>query len=258
MRWIVIVRAGALLAGVAAIVCAIVASVAPYRDTMAFRHAQLCSGGVPTPASSAHDCIAREIGSVTGRHTRVETTSDESGTTTHTHYEVTYRRASGTQETKEVVSSVYGAAKSGEEADLQTWRGDVVWITVAGQSDGFDPSREGVLTDTAVLAWIGLGLLLWFLLGDGTLRHLFGNSGFRPLGWAFIGYWTVTIVHQVLTYEMDTSDYVFIGVFWPLSLAVCGYGVFGDLGEHHGEDSLLEVLLRRRMDGKPLLGRGDG
>ncbi|MGY1502622.1 hypothetical protein ACW4TU_39580 [Streptomyces sp. QTS52] len=219
---------------------------------MAFRPAHLCSGGVPTPVSATHGCIAREIGSVTGRDTHVETTTDESGTTKQTHDDVTYRRASGTQETKEVVSSVYDAAKSGERADLETWRGEVVWITVAGQSDGFDPSTEGALTSTAVLAWVGLGLLLWFLLGDGTLRHLLGNFGFRPIGWVRFGFWTVSMIHDALTYQMGTSDYVFLGVLWSLSLALCGYGVFGGLGEYHGEDSLVQVLRRRGIRGKVL------
>ncbi|MDQ0937593.1 hypothetical protein [Streptomyces turgidiscabies] len=218
MRWIVIVRSGALLVGVAAIVYAVVASAAPYRDTMAFRHAHLCSGGVPTPVCATHGCIAREIGSVTGRDTHVETTTDESG----------------------------------EQADLETWRGEVVWITVAGQSDGFDPSTEGALTSTAVLAWVGLGLLLWFLLRDGTLRHLFGNFGFQPIGWVCFGFWTASMIHDALTYQMGTLDYAFLGVLWPLSLALCGYGVFGGLGEYHGEDSLVQVLRRRGIRGKVL------
>jgi hypothetical protein len=248
MRWIVIVRAGALLVGVAAIVCAVLWSVQPYRDTMAFRHAHLCSGAVPTPPSAVHDCVAREIGSVTGRHSYVETTSDESGTSKETHYEVTYRRASGATETKEVVASVYNVAKSGERADLETWRGAVVWITVAGQSDGFDPPTEGVLTNTAVLAWTGLGLLLWFLLGNGTLRHLFGNFGLRPIGWINFGYWTAVMVHFALTYELSMADYVVGPLLWLLFLVIGAYAVFGDFSDsndRHGKDSLVEVMLDR-------------
>ncbi|WP_405736078.1 hypothetical protein OG607_44065 [Streptomyces sp. NBC_01537] len=247
MRWIVIVRAGALVVGVAAMVCGVLWSVEPYRDTMAFRHAYLCAGGAPTPASAAHGCVAREIGSVTGRHTYVETISDESGSTRKTHYVVTYRRASGTQESKEVVSAVYKAAGSGERADLETWRGAVVWITVAGRSDGFDPPAEGTLTEYVMLAWAGLGLLVWFLLGDGTLRHLFGICGMRAVGWISFGFWTVTTVHFVLTYELTAWDYVLAPLFWLLGLVIAACGVFGDFGDHHGESSLVSVAFERRQ-----------
>jgi hypothetical protein len=256
MRWIVIVRAGALVVGVAAMVCAVLWSVGPYRDTMALRHAYVCAGGVPTPASATNGCIAREIGSVTGRHTYVESDSDGSGATTEvTHDVVTYRRASGTKESKEVVDSVYNAAKSGERADLETWRGAVVWITVAGKSDGFDPPTENTLTNTAVLAWAGLGLVVWFLLGDGTLRHLFGNGGMRPIGWVLFGYWTVLMVHADLTYELTTSDYVWGLVLWLCSLVFAACCVFGDYGEYHGEESLAQMALDRWIYGKPLLRR---
>jgi hypothetical protein len=259
MRWFVIVRAGALVGGVAAIVCAVLWSVGPYQDTMAYRHAYLCSGGVPTPASAAHGCVARETGTVTGRHSYVETTSDESGTSKHTHYQVTYRRASGATETREVVASVYNVATSGERADLDTWRGAVVWITVAGQGDGFDPPTEGVLTNTAVLAWTGLGLLLWFLLGNGTLRQLFGNFGLRPLAWIGFGYSTAVMVHYALTYVLSTSDYVVGALLWLFLLGLCGgavFGGFGDFDDRHGKDSLLEVLLERWLDRRWQVERG--
>jgi hypothetical protein len=159
---------------------------------------------------------------------------------------VTYRRASGTRESKDVVSSVYEAAAAGERADLETWRGTVVRIAVAGRSDGFDPPAEEALMENALLAWAGLGLLVWFLLGDGTLRHLFGSCGLRAVGWIASGFWTAVAVRFVMTYELTTWDYVWATLFWLLGLVTAAFCVFGDFGDHHGEKSLVRVALDRR------------
>jgi hypothetical protein len=251
MRWIVVVRAVALLVGVVAIVSAALWSVGPYRDATAFRHAYLCPGGSPTPASATRGCVAREIGSVTGRHTYETSDSDGDGSTSEeTHYTVSYQRASGMTESQEVVGSVYDAARPGARADLETWRGAVVWITVAGRSDGFDPPTVDILTYTAQLGWAGLGLVLWFLVGDGTLAHLFGNGGLRPLGWIMFGFWTVLAVQHALTDELSTSDYVWGPVLWIFGLALTAFCVFGNYGEYQGEESVLRVLLERRARGR--------
>lgn len=241
------VRAGALSAGLAALVCAVVWSVAPCRDIVAFRRAHLCGGDVPTPAPAAHGCLAREIGTVTGRHAHTESTSDESGTSTHTYLRVTYRRASGARETREVTSSVYGVAASGVRADLATWRGAVVWITVAGRSDRFDPPAEDTLKYTALLGWTGLGLLVWFLLGDGTVRHLFGNLGLRPAGWLGFGAVTGVAVYVAYTYELGPAEYVGGTLVWLLSLTIAAYCVFGEeaFGNYRSDDSVLDVVLER-------------
>ncbi|MFF1542602.1 hypothetical protein [Streptomyces sp. NPDC058291] len=244
MRWNVIVRTGALLFGVAAVVCGAVWSVAPYRDAVALRHARLCPGDVPTPAPAAHGCVAREIGRVTGRRTYEDATSDAGGTTTKwTHYEVTYRRASGVRETREVVPAVYDAAASHPRAELDTWRGAVVRITVSGRADGFDPPSAGALGRSALLAWAGLGLLVWFLLGDGTLRHLFGNLGLRPVGWLGSGVVSGLAVHVVQSYRLSTGDYAFGALLWLLFLASAAGCVFSG---GRRADSLAQVALRRR------------
>ena len=248
MWHVVMVRGSALLVGVAAIVCAAVWSVGPYQDTMAYRHAFLCPGGVPTPVSVARDCVARETAGVTGRHYATETTSDEGGSTTTTTYYVTYRRASGATETRSVVASLYHAAAHGGQAELETWHGAVIWISLAGQTSGYDPPHEKVLLFTPVLAWAGFGLLLWFVLGNGTLRQLFGNATLRPLGWLAFGGWTVFLVHYHYTYSMSTKDYVWGWLTWLLVLAMAGCAAFVDFNDD-GWESLARLAydrLRRR------------
>ncbi len=88
-----------------------------------------------------------------------------------------------------------------------TWRDVVVGITVADKSDGFDPPTEDVLTNAAILAWTRLGLVLWFLLGAGTLRHLFGITGLRATGGSCSATGQSSWFHYTLTYELSTSDY---------------------------------------------------
>ncbi|MFE9454871.1 hypothetical protein [Streptomyces sp. NPDC006739] len=205
-----IIRGAALFAGVGAVVWGALLWVGPWEDTTAFRHASLCAPGVPAPAAAAHGCVARETGTVTGRHTTVEETSDEGGSSRTTLYWVTFRRASGATQTRQVVRSLYDVARTGDRAELETWEDSPVWITVSGQSDGFDPPREKGLMFSAVVVWVGLGLITGFLCSDGTVRGLLGLFGERAAGWTAVGGYTVWAVHRCLTYVMGTGDYAFL------------------------------------------------
>lgn len=251
-RRIALVRAGVLLVGVAALAGTVVVSVGPYQDFAGYRHAQLCPGGVPTPAVEAHDCVAREVGVVAGRHTYETTDSDGDGTvSTTTHYVVTVRRASGAQEDQDVAIDVYDVSGAGESAALETWRGDIVEMTVAGRTDHFDPQTENDLLIAALVGWIGLGLLVWFLLGDGTLMNLFGNYSLRPVGWFVFGISAITTVHYAFSADLTTGDYVVGTVVWLIVLPLTAICVLGRFAEYDGEPSLLRVLserLRRRAE----------
>jgi hypothetical protein len=241
------VRLSCLLIGAAALIGAGAGSVGPYQDTVAFHHAQVCSGGVPTPPQSAHGCVARETGSVTGRHTHIESVNDGSGgSSTLTHYLLDLRRASGTTQSLEVGSSLYAAAAVGDRADLQTWRGSVVRMTVADWIQTYDPAQEGVLDYTAMGAWTGLGLILWALLGNGALRQLLGICGLRAFGWLNSGGWTIPCAHYLMNGGRSWGDYAVATVAWLLVLAIGVFAVWWGWDEWPGEPSLVRRARDRR------------
>ncbi|SEL15590.1 hypothetical protein [Streptacidiphilus jiangxiensis] len=252
MRRVVAVRAVTLALGLTAVVGAALASVGPYQDTMAFHHAQPCpEGGSPrtTAATAELDCIASESGSVTGRHTNSETNADEGSSSTITHYLVQVRRSSGARDDEEVGASVYAVAQPGAAVQLRTWHGVVVQLAVGGWTESFDPAQEHQLGYTAMAAWTGLGLLLWFLIGNGSLRQLLGFVGLRAFGWLHFGVWTIYLVYSLLAGGRSTADEALLGAVWLLMAAASVVCVRLGWHAHGDEPSLARIARRRRRDG---------
>ncbi|MEU1508297.1 hypothetical protein, partial [Kitasatospora sp. NPDC005748] len=114
-------------------------------------------------------------------------------------YELSVRRASGAVERIEVDSALYDGADREAAADPETWYAEVVGITVAGRHHRESPSASGRLLWDLLLAWSGLGLLLWAVFGGGRAITFFGIMGHRAFAWVWFGVWTLWPVTGLLT-----------------------------------------------------------
>ena len=99
-----------------------------------------------------------------------------------------------------------------------TWRGEVVGITVRGESDDLGPSSVGALTLTLLVAWAGAGLVLWSALGDGRFRG-FPGRWMRTFAWMFLGLWTLAPAGYIVASGVGWGTAVAAG-FWLFGLAV--------------------------------------
>lgn len=181
---------GFLLAA-AALVAGTYLSQAPYQDLRAYQRAQPCVKTVKDATTA--DCISQETGKVTQKDIYEEGSKDKKRTV----YELVVERASGSFETHEVDGEVYSAAQEGNAVDLKTWHDRVVEIAVGGEVFELPPMG----TDFAWrigLAWAGLGLLLWSLLGNGKPGDFIGEIVTRVLGWGAIGYCSWQIAGEVM------------------------------------------------------------
>uniref|UniRef100_A0AAU1ZZW3 Uncharacterized protein n=1 Tax=Streptomyces sp. NBC_00093 TaxID=2975649 RepID=A0AAU1ZZW3_9ACTN len=183
---------GFLLAAVA-LVAGTRLSLAPYQDLRAYQRAQPCVTTVKDVTTA--DCISAETGKVTQKDTYEEGTNDNKRTV----YELVVARASGSFETHEVDGEIYSAAQEGKAANLKTWHDRVVEIAVGEEAFELPPMG----TDFAWrigLAWAGLGLLIWSLLGNGKPGDpdLNGEIVTRILGWGAIGYCFWQIAKEVM------------------------------------------------------------
>ncbi|PWI44978.1 hypothetical protein [Streptomyces sp. ICBB 8177] len=250
MRRVTAVRTGALLLGVAALAWAVLWSIGPYQDTVPFHYARLCPGGIPTPAGDADGCVAQETGTLTGRHSYVESIDDGSGGVSNvTHYVLAFRRASGTVQSREVSASLYDSARPGENVELRTWRGGVVRLDVGDWYERYDPSQEWVLGYTALAGWTGLGLILWVWFGDGTFRQLFGPVGLRAFGWVHSGFWTLAFAHYFLTGRRGTTDCLVATGVWLFIIAIGVFCVRWGWDDCPGSASLALTTRARRGKG---------
>ncbi|MFF1798043.1 hypothetical protein ACFVXQ_28175 [Kitasatospora sp. NPDC058263] len=207
----IIVHCCAALLGVAGLWAGIDLAGEPYRDTVRFRHAAACpvaptvgaGAGGGAAADDGRGCIGHETGRVVDKDTSTRTTTtgstDTTSTTTETVYEVSVRRASGAVERIEVDSALYDGADREAAADLETWYAEVVGITVAGRHHRAPPSASGRLLWDLLLAWSGLGLLLWAVFGGGRAITFFGIMGHRAFAWVWFGVWTLWPVTGLLT-----------------------------------------------------------
>jgi hypothetical protein len=212
----VITRCCALLFGLAVIWIGVDLAAKPYRETVLFRHAEPCAHRSVTQEAS--DCIGRETGRVTDKDTRTESSGTTDSETTTTVYELSIKRSSGKTETHEIDSALYDAARRGSRADLETWRGEVVGITVRGESDDLSPSSVGALTLSLLVAWAGAGLVLWSALGDGRFRG-FPGGWMRTFAWMFLGLWTLAPAGYIVASGVGWETAVAVG-FWLFGLAV--------------------------------------
>jgi hypothetical protein len=190
-RWIVVVI------GLGALVAALAAATGPYQQTRQFRQVVACE-------RNAGDCFGSEQGSITGRRTYTTTTTDADGhTTTTTHYEVTWRRADGSRQTREVPGSFYLKARQGGPATLRTLREEVVGLEVMGGTHWFLPKSGERLGHWLYLAHLGLGVLLWGLLfgwWDG-----FFMLAFRTFAWMFMSIVPIAMATDVLAYGLGSG-----------------------------------------------------
>ncbi|MEV1065178.1 hypothetical protein [Streptomyces sp. NPDC050263] len=207
--------------GVAVLVVALVGAADPYRQIREFRGAVACE-------RDAGDCLDSEAGSVVGRRTYTTTTTrtDANGVTytdTTTHYEVTWQRADGSRQARDVSSGFHDKAEKGKPVTLRLWHGEVVGVEVTGGAQWFMPKSGGTLNIWLYGAHFGLGLLLWgLLLGwwDG-----FFALGFRMFAWMFMSLLPVAIATHALAYGLDTG----IGLVVEVVLALVFAGAAGFL-----------------------------
>ncbi|MEV4109376.1 hypothetical protein [Nonomuraea sp. NPDC049695] len=225
-RWIVIAL------GLGVLVAALAGAAGPYRQTREFREVVACERGIG-------DCFGSEAGSIAGRrtYTTTSTTTSNDGngqthttTTTTTHYEVTWRRADGSRQARDVSSGFYTKAKEGQPATLRLWRGEVVGVEVMGDAQWFLPKSGATLDVWLYLAFFGLGVLLWGLLfgwWDG-----FFMLGFRTFAWMFMSFLPVDTATNALAYGLDTgADLVWEIVFALFFAGIAAGMLFGSLDD---------------------------
>jgi hypothetical protein len=219
-RWIVVALGlGVLVAGFAG-------AADPYRQTREFREVVACEG-------DAAGCFDQEPGTMVGRRTYTTTTThtDANGhpsTTTTTHYEVTWQRADGSRQNRDVSSSFYDKAQEGQLANLRLWRGEVVGVEVMGGAEWFLPESGESLGYWLHLAFLGLGILLWGLLfgwWDG-----FFMLAFRTFAWMFMSFVPVGLATDAVAYGLDIGfGLVSTIVFGVFSIAIAGWMLVGSL-----------------------------
>ncbi|WP_153034773.1 hypothetical protein [Amycolatopsis sp. YIM 10] len=207
--------------GLAVLVAALVAAAEPYRQTQEFRAAVACEQG--------DGCFGGEAGSIVGRDRYTRTHSDSDGhTRTTTHYEITWQRADGSRQTRDVSSSFYGQAQNGDPATLRLWRDEVVGVEVMGGAEWFLPESGETLSYWLYLAFFGLGVLLWGLLfgwWDG-----FFMLAFRAFCWMFMSFVPVQMATDALAHGLDTgTDLVIPIVSSVFFLGIAGGMLFGTL-----------------------------
>lgn len=186
--------------GLGVLVAALVGAAGPYQQTREFREVVACE-------EAADDCFDSEAGTIVGRRTYTTTSTtthtDANGhthtsTTTTTHYEVTWQRADGSRQARDVSSAFYSAAVEDRPAALRLWQGEVVGVEVAGGAEWFLPKSGAALMAWLYLAFLGLGVLLWGLLfgwWDG-----FFMLCFRTFAWMFMGILPVSMAADALAY----------------------------------------------------------
>ncbi|MEV0936924.1 hypothetical protein ACIBMX_41610 [Streptomyces phaeochromogenes] len=216
-QWIVVAL------GLGVIVAALVGAADPYRQTREFREVVACE-------RATSDCFGSEPGSIVDRRTYTTTSTtthtDANGhtyttTTTTTHYEVTWQRADGSRQARDVSSGFYAKAKEGQSAILRVWRGEVVGVEVMGDAQWFLPKSGAVLNAWLYLAFFGLGVLLWGVL-FGWWDGLF-MLAFRTFAWMFMSFLPVSMTTEALAYGLSTgADLVLEIVFGLFAIGIAG------------------------------------
>ncbi|MDG4767578.1 hypothetical protein O7632_26310 [Solwaraspora sp. WMMD406] len=203
-----VVRGLVIAAGLVALATGLVGAAEPYQQTRAFHRVVECE------QQRSGNCFDSEPGSIVGRriYTTTSTHTDAEGhtwTTTHTHYEITWQRADGRRQARDVTSAFYRAVGEGTAATLRLWRDEVVGIEAAGLSHWFVPESGHRLSGWLHLAWLGTGVLLWGLFGwwDGLFM-----LGFRVLAWMFMSIMPVWGAISVLAYGWSSGAEVVVQV----------------------------------------------
>jgi len=212
-RWVVIA------VGVGVLFTALVAAIGPYHQTREFRDAVVCH------RDTGH-CLHGEPGSIVGRRTYVttHTHTDADGhthTTTTTHYKITWQRADGSRQTRDVPSDFYDKTREGQPVTLRLWRGEIVAVEVTDAAQWFLPKSGGTLGTWLFVAFLGLGVALWGLLfgwWDGLFMLVY-----RSFCWMFIAIMPVNITVDVLAFDLNAGGgFIAAAVFGLFAALVAG------------------------------------
>ncbi|MFF0008716.1 caspase domain-containing protein [Streptomyces tibetensis] len=160
-----------LLIGLATSMAGITLATGHYRELAQYPHVPLCKSG----ARSDQECIKVETGQVTAKRLL----SDNGA------YGLTVKQASGTTEEHVVSFDVNHAARIGSRAEIKFWRGEVVEVSVRGESEEY-VSVSGAGWGYSFLAWYGIGFVTWALLKRtrGLGRGVFALAS---AAWGFAG-----------------------------------------------------------------------
>lgn len=219
-RWILVA------VGLAVIAVALLGAAGPFRQTQEFRAAVQCDRG-------PDDCFGDEPGSVVGRrtYTTTSTSTDADGhtsTTTTTHYEVSWQRANGERQSRDVSPDFYDKAEEGQPAELRVWRGEVVGLEVMGATQWFLPESGHTLGYWLYLAHFGLGVLLWGLI-FGWWDGLF-MLAFRLFCWMFLSLLPISLATDALAYGIEPGFGLILQiVFGLVFVGVAGWMLLGSL-----------------------------
>ena len=159
LRMLIVV--GAVWGG---IVCARCAAEA-YDAAAAARYAPVCQG------EPAADCAMKVKGSVVDKATSVSCTRDSNGVENcTTSYKLRLHYTDRT-EWHFVDRSMYNAAHRGDRAEVRTWHGTVVRLTVRGHVQKYEVAADQLMRVWLFAAWLALGLAVWAGVGGrpGTL-----------------------------------------------------------------------------------------
>jgi len=213
-------RWAAIAAGLGVLVGALAGAADPYRQIRQFREVMECERGVG-------GCFATERSSIVDRRSYVEMQTDPEGNAYPVpHFEVTWRRADGSRESREVSDGLYRKARPGQPVTLRLWRGDVVALEAAGTTEWFLPSPGLHLTGWLLAAHFGLGVLLWGLLMGWWDAFVF--FVLRAFSWMLTGLALVGTAVEVLSYGPRSEGgrgwmFVFYGVLFTAgAVFTCG------------------------------------
>ncbi|KUN08413.1 hypothetical protein AQI95_08570 [Streptomyces yokosukanensis] len=178
-----------------------------YDDVTAYRHASVCHG------TAQHGCLVPTTGTVTDRSKDESCTTDSDGVehcTTTYHLRVRLR---GQSQWLDVGAGTYAEAHPGDLADLRTWHGTVVRMTVRGHAETYPSPASDSMAWRLSGAWLFLGVALW-AAASGRLTAL---AAVRGLGWLWLTFPFYALVHGILL--GDASDLVLGVLFGALGTA---------------------------------------
>lgn len=213
IRLLVVVMAGA------GVIAGAQWTAAAYRETVAYRQAAHCPVG---GGAGAGRCVGLEATGVVDKAELQGCSGTGSNRNCSTKYKLRISRSLRT-EWLEVRADLYDAARRGSRAELQTWQGSVVGITVRGRTQMFPPLSEDSMWIRTAAIWLLLGLALWAGL-SGLLGTLLRPAG---AGWAFFTLPLVFIVDNAL-FGADVGK-------WLVTIALAVGVVGGTIGAHRYE-----------------------
>lgn len=188
--------------------------VEAYDDATGARHAPVCE------SDSQTDCVAETTGTVIDKDTREYCSTDvndHQSCTTRFSLRLRYADHSAW---RDVGWDAYDDARRGDRAELRTWHGDVVRLTVRGHTATYDPSSTNSMDVWLIAAWLLLGLAIR-VLRSGRPAHPLAS----PFLWLWLALPVSWLVHGALL-GASTGKWItagaaaafgilFVGGLWP-------------------------------------------